>query len=195
MTIWGWSGDVAYLLMVCFPLRRQFCCERLPPERDGGVWEVQPGGPQAEEHAGTSHVCLYSPPLHTDYLLERQLMTSKTSFNTDYRTFPRVKQKVASNRSSDLFWQRCFYSCGLLLCIPSCFTVCATFMFGFTWRKWKSVCFCVFPDGMSLSGTSELSGPDCYIPSAWNMSWELLDLRGNCIHKHVWRHAGVFAEL
>lgn len=48
-------------------LRRQFCCERLPPERDGGVREVQRHGAQAEEHAGTR---LTFKMIITSYLLE-----------------------------------------------------------------------------------------------------------------------------
>lgn len=38
--------------MGLFYLRRQFCRERFPPERDGGVWEIQRNGAQAEERAG-----------------------------------------------------------------------------------------------------------------------------------------------
>lgn len=48
-------------------LRRQFCRERLPPERDGGMREVQRDGSQAEEHAGSSQAffffsACYFPP-------------------------------------------------------------------------------------------------------------------------------------
>lgn len=40
-------------------LRRQFCRERLPPERDGGMREVQRDGSQAEEHAGSSQAFFF----------------------------------------------------------------------------------------------------------------------------------------
>lgn len=44
-----------------FFFRRQFCRECFPPERDGGVWEVQRSGSQAEERAGRNRVyfCYY----------------------------------------------------------------------------------------------------------------------------------------
>lgn len=44
-----------------FFFRRQFCGECFPPQRDGGVWEVQRSGPQAEERAGRNRVyfCYY----------------------------------------------------------------------------------------------------------------------------------------
>lgn len=56
---WCWSQKVEGVLFcscwsVCFlhVFRGQFCCKRIPSERDGGMWEVQRGGAQAEEHAG-----------------------------------------------------------------------------------------------------------------------------------------------
>lgn len=39
-------------VFIIFPPRRQFCRERFPPERGGGVWEIRRSGPQAEERAG-----------------------------------------------------------------------------------------------------------------------------------------------
>lgn len=49
------------LIPMGFFFRRQFCRECFPPERDGGVWEVQRSGPQAEERAGRNRVyfCYY----------------------------------------------------------------------------------------------------------------------------------------
>lgn len=54
--IWQSMGRVLPANRCVFPprLRRQFCRERLPPERDGGMREVQRDGSQAEEHAGSS---------------------------------------------------------------------------------------------------------------------------------------------
>lgn len=45
--------------------RRQFCCECLPPERDGGMREVQRNRPQTEKHAGTDFL-LFIPSLVID---------------------------------------------------------------------------------------------------------------------------------
>lgn len=69
----GWVWDLYQLIGVFSSrLRRQFCCKRLPPERDGGMWEVQRAGSQAEEHAGS-----YQPLLslsHVYYLFSSMTM-------------------------------------------------------------------------------------------------------------------------
>lgn len=57
---WRWS--VRWMPAVLCR-RGQFCCERLPPQRDGGMWEVQLDGSQAEEHAGTPGIPGFNSPL------------------------------------------------------------------------------------------------------------------------------------
>lgn len=155
---------------MCPCLRGQFCCERFPPERDGGLWEVQRSGSQAEERAGMRFIYFVhnKSKLHSKNLFFLNIKKCSYSIflgkilGKSFKTFSRERIGINKyRRSAHLFWVNrilCFVLSEKLITLG----MIVTSSFTALWRNHSSLTV------LNLEKCLD----EC-VKQFWKMSWEV----------------------